>query len=134
MSWNLPDDWSSYYSTCSACGERYHASGCDECACIRCSECGESKPPDDMGEDETCADCENEDPWEGWDDELATRLSLAGYVPDTDIATKTISKKVRTARKDHGDRIKAGDRYQEHVWREVGQDGCSATRRYRMAL
>ena len=32
---NLPDDWSSYYSTCETCGERRHASGDTECACDR---------------------------------------------------------------------------------------------------
>jgi len=34
MGWNVPDDWGSYYSRCSLCGTRYHASeggcGCTE--------------------------------------------------------------------------------------------------------
>ena len=31
MGWNAPDDWGSYYSKCSYCGSRVHASegGCD---------------------------------------------------------------------------------------------------------
>jgi len=31
MSWNVPDDWGSYYSNCSYCGSKVHASegGCD---------------------------------------------------------------------------------------------------------
>jgi len=31
MSWNVPDDWNSYYRNCGSCGTRYHASegGCE---------------------------------------------------------------------------------------------------------
>lgn len=31
--WNVPDDWDRYYSTCSRCGTRVHASegGCGTC-------------------------------------------------------------------------------------------------------
>lgn len=37
MPYNLPDDWNMYWSTCSLCGERYHMSGTDECACEPCT-------------------------------------------------------------------------------------------------
>jgi hypothetical protein len=41
---NVPDDWGSYFETCSICGSRYHASeggcGCtdDKALCTRCDE------------------------------------------------------------------------------------------------
>jgi hypothetical protein len=39
MSWNVPDDWGSYYYTCSICGSRAHSSEGDCCeACERCEE------------------------------------------------------------------------------------------------
>ena len=31
MPYNVPDDWNSYYSTCSDCGERIHASENHDC-------------------------------------------------------------------------------------------------------
>jgi methionyl-tRNA synthetase len=40
----LPDDWGMYYGTCSTCGGRYHASGCETCRCEEegeCETCGE---------------------------------------------------------------------------------------------
>jgi len=43
--YDLPDDWGSYYRTCSDCGERYHASGVTECACDWCEDHGERIPP-----------------------------------------------------------------------------------------
>lgn len=53
MGWgNLPDDWGSYFHTCGRCGQRYHASGTDECACPshQCGRCGE------VGRDCVCPD------------------------------------------------------------------------------
>lgn len=41
--WDLPDNWNSYWRTCEACGQRYHASGTDPCAC----------DPDDDGKPDT---------------------------------------------------------------------------------
>lgn len=48
MGWNEPDDWNSYYSRCTRCGARIHASGCDRCACEHCEheECTEWGPLD----------------------------------------------------------------------------------------
>ena len=57
---NLPDDWSSYYSTCETCGERRHASGDTECACDR----GETP----VDEDDAAIEREmerREEPWDG---------------------------------------------------------------------
>ncbi len=51
---NLPADWGSYSRTCSQCGESYHDSGVDECACIECDRCGEVGPSDS---ESLCASC-----------------------------------------------------------------------------
>jgi hypothetical protein len=53
---NLPDNWNSYYSRCAICGQRYHASGTDECACVKCESCSKWRAPDDMPGDR-CATC-----------------------------------------------------------------------------
>jgi len=62
MAYDLPDDWGMYYRTCSLCGERYHASGVVECACISCADCGELVPPVDADPDEDgevrCPSCQ----------------------------------------------------------------------------
>lgn len=58
---NVPDDWGSYYTNCSSCGARYHASegGCDNC--IECEWCGEYKPYDEFIDNEDadgiCIEC-----------------------------------------------------------------------------
>ena len=39
---NLPDDWGSYYGTCSDCGGLYHDSGCVECHCKPCERTGQT--------------------------------------------------------------------------------------------
>jgi len=67
---NLPDDWGAYYSKCSTCGGRNHASGTDECACHvtydeGCKECGGEFEAD--GDELTCMDCGDVvdlSPWE----------------------------------------------------------------------
>lgn len=46
--WNLPDDWNSYWSTCSVCGRRYHLSGTDDCACVLCERCQDKVSPEDV--------------------------------------------------------------------------------------
>ena len=33
---NLPDDWGAYHRVCSTCGQSYHMSGTEECACEPC--------------------------------------------------------------------------------------------------
>ena len=57
---NLPDDWGSYFSTCSTCGERYHASGTDECACV-CVDC-DTNYPGDLNEAGLCVECAKKNP------------------------------------------------------------------------
>jgi predicted amidophosphoribosyltransferase len=41
---NVPDDWNDYWTVCSECGSRYHASeggcDCDEQRPPECPECG----------------------------------------------------------------------------------------------
>ena len=44
---NLPDDWGSYYVTCSRCGKRYHLSGSEQCACLVCVKCNKLVAPDE---------------------------------------------------------------------------------------
>ena len=58
MSYNVPDDWNSYYRRCSLCGDKYHLSdgGCDCTSDLEC-ECGESNWRRDQDGDLTCADC-----------------------------------------------------------------------------
>ena len=52
---NVPDDWTSYWRDCDACGGQYHASGVDGCECLWCAECGTRFTPE---ADETrCAGC-----------------------------------------------------------------------------
>lgn len=53
---NVPDDWDSYWETCSRCGNRYHASegGCG-CEDYYCAECGE-----ELDEDGYCPVCDEE--------------------------------------------------------------------------
>ncbi len=95
MPFNVPDDWNSYYSTCSLCRSRYHQSegGCDcsadlECECgkldwIRCEE----------GTGLTCKACHT-GPWE----ELSTKRTT------------------HTARKNHADgSIQRGQRYTKTI-------------------
>lgn len=54
---NLPEDWGSWYSTCSDCGGRYHASGAETCACPECPTCGMQVPPGTIyaGKCQNCA-------------------------------------------------------------------------------
>lgn len=54
---NLPDDWSSYYSTCAQCGHRYHASGASDCACVQCRSCGRLTPPHEVEDGRLCMSC-----------------------------------------------------------------------------
>ena len=54
MTWNVPDDWNSYYRTCGICGGRYHTSGGDVCDCEYCEDCGEVLK---NGEKEICFTC-----------------------------------------------------------------------------
>jgi len=51
---NVPDDWGNYYSYCSTCNTRWHASE-GGCNCIECEMCQEYKSPNDF--DETIDDC-----------------------------------------------------------------------------
>lgn len=50
---NVPDDWGCYFTRCSLCGTRYHASE-GGCGCTddqeRCRGCGEYADPDEMHE------------------------------------------------------------------------------------
>ncbi len=48
---NLPDDWGYYYYTCARCGERYHASGTEHCACGPCEGCDNILPPELLSDD-----------------------------------------------------------------------------------
>ena len=56
MGWNLPDDWGNYYSNCSLCGSRYHASegGCccteDKLLCVGTA-CNDSNDLDSYHEE-----------------------------------------------------------------------------------
>ena len=54
--YDLPPDWSLYWTTCAACGRRYHASGADPCACWRCEQCDRPYPPS-AGEGPLCEAC-----------------------------------------------------------------------------
>ena len=56
---NVPDDWNSFYRKCDECGQTYHESGCDVCACQMCSHCGEWVSPCDGGltDKELCKEC-----------------------------------------------------------------------------
>lgn len=48
MGWNVPDDWGSYYSKCSYCGSRVHASE-GGCGCLddaeKCHTCSNERRP-----------------------------------------------------------------------------------------
>ena len=99
---NVPDDWGMYYRNCGTCGDRYHASE-GGCSCLQdlnpCA-CDDAKWVVDrgVGDDSPLAD-------------LATCESC-GTGPWKE--TKVVST-VHVARKDHGERIKAGDRYKRVV-------------------
>lgn len=60
MSYNLPDDWGMYYSTCGDCGERFHASGCEECACWPCTT-DDCDTIVNTKERNVCVECEEEE-------------------------------------------------------------------------
>ncbi len=65
------------------------------------------------------------------------RADSAGYTVDVEdgSAMKTISTKVRTARRDHkGGAIMKGDRYRETVRRTIFEDGSSSLRRIAVKL
>ena len=90
MSWNVPDDWNSYWRTCS-CGARYHASE---------GGCSNSR-------------CEQEDSERPW-------LEESGYEYDNGDWTKLIFRKVRVCRKNHRDgKIFRGQKYIERTFRTI---------------
>ena len=88
MGWNLPDDWDNYYTNCHLCGGLEHPSGTAECNCIVCSRCGESVPPDDLGDGDmdrelceecaTCHLCGVPDP-----DSVQIKVSRKGSTPES---------------------------------------------------
>ena len=53
---NLSPDWGNYYSNCSRCGGKHHASGALQCDCKECERCEKPKAPDDL-EEGTCLGC-----------------------------------------------------------------------------
>jgi len=54
---NVPDDWHSYWETCSRCGNRYHASE-GGCECEYYCNCGEELEDGRCPEcDPTCEEC-----------------------------------------------------------------------------
>ena len=56
--YNLPDDWSSYFSICSICHSAYHESGTIECFCDDCLSCGKLFFNDSGdGQNGLCDDC-----------------------------------------------------------------------------
>ena len=52
-----PDDWDAYYFTCPVCGEKYHQSGAEPCACEQCSRCGTQVRPEEMYNEDMCIHC-----------------------------------------------------------------------------
>ena len=93
MSYNVPDDWNSYYSNCSDCGTRIHAS---EGGCNCREEVNEMELPElvkRLGIDDATFSTRMEEEFEG-DEEAATEVlreelfdetkSEGDYEPDFD--------------------------------------------------
>ena len=52
-----PDDWNSHYDICPACGQKYHRSGAEPCACEQCIKCEKMFPPEQMYNADLCVHC-----------------------------------------------------------------------------
>ncbi|CAB4203517.1 hypothetical protein UFOVP1382_133 [uncultured Caudovirales phage] len=90
------------------------------CGAPDCSSCRNGSDPDDVELEGALA-----------------RADEAGYTVDVEdgSAMKTISTKIRTARRDHkSGAIMKGDRYRETVRRTIFEDGSSSLRRIAVRL
>jgi hypothetical protein len=106
MAWNVPDDWGCYYRKCGDCGATYHLSE-GGCGCY--DEGGENDPWADYEECECgLGDWDCDDPDEA-------RCKKCGTGPFRTTVSRV--EKIKKARKDHDDYIKAGDSYQRTVER-----------------
>lgn len=116
---NLPDDWGSYTYICNFCGQSYHASGCDECACIQCSRCNDNIPPDDQNEElsdeeQLCFDCAKRDYCEGCLDEFEHK-NLMNVPNKKDDTTEKLCEGCIDTRDYEADKDKTSDILDEYI-------------------
>lgn len=101
---------------------------CDAWYYDDCNVCGEES--DDCSPEGFCPACQANEDTSLYDDELAERLRANGYTFSDGEFWKTVSNKVRTARRNHSDNyVRKGDSYREVVTRTVYYDGSSYMKR-----